>query len=279
MRDERAQLMTVKAPRRVHLGEYLTLLFENPLTVRYQIQEMIRAERIVREADIQHEIDTYNELLGGRASWAAAADRDRRSGRARRKLREWLGPEPCLYARLEDGTRIRRDLRPAAGGGRRLSSVQYLKFDVRGAVPVAVGVDLPAFTAETVLDETQRGVLGEDLASAQPQASCLGRGTGPGEGPGSRMGPVAGAEIGGPGVRNAGHQEVVMSPSSSPPPSPPSSSPSSPASPPRPRRRRRRRRWPSASRRRPTHRPSRTSRARRSRPRPAGSVTPPAAVE
>src|SRR6185503_4151147 len=60
----RAEVMKIKASRRVHLGEYLTLLFENHATVRYQIQEMIRAERIVRESDILHEIETYNELLG-----------------------------------------------------------------------------------------------------------------------------------------------------------------------------------------------------------------------
>ena len=61
----RARVLEVKRARRVHLGESLTLLFENTLTIRYQIQEMLRAERIVREADIRHEIETYNEILGG----------------------------------------------------------------------------------------------------------------------------------------------------------------------------------------------------------------------
>src|SRR5438105_13514793 len=60
----RAEVMKAKELRRIHIGEYLTLLFENHLTVRYQIQEMIRAEKIVRESDILHEIETYNELLG-----------------------------------------------------------------------------------------------------------------------------------------------------------------------------------------------------------------------
>src|SRR5262245_56371981 len=65
MRDKfRREVIDVKAPRRIHVGEYITLLFENHTTVRYQIQEMMRAERIVRESDIRHEIDTYNELLG-----------------------------------------------------------------------------------------------------------------------------------------------------------------------------------------------------------------------
>ena len=57
--------MQAKDERRVHVGRYLTFLFENRETIRYQIQEMMRAERMVREADIAHEIETYNELLGG----------------------------------------------------------------------------------------------------------------------------------------------------------------------------------------------------------------------
>src|SRR5437016_14577836 len=60
----RAEVMKAKAVRRIHLGDYLTLLFENRLTIRYQIQEMIRAERMVRESDILHEIETYNEVMG-----------------------------------------------------------------------------------------------------------------------------------------------------------------------------------------------------------------------
>ena len=47
----RAEVMNIKAPRRVHIGDYITLLFENHTTIRYQIQEMVRAERMVRESD------------------------------------------------------------------------------------------------------------------------------------------------------------------------------------------------------------------------------------
>ena len=59
-----AGMMLAKAKRRIHLGEWLTFLFENRDSVRWQVQEMLRIERIVREADIRHELDTYNELLG-----------------------------------------------------------------------------------------------------------------------------------------------------------------------------------------------------------------------
>ena len=61
----RQRAMAAKDARRVHVGPYLTFLFENTLTIRYQIQEMMRTERIVRERDIQHELETYNAVLGG----------------------------------------------------------------------------------------------------------------------------------------------------------------------------------------------------------------------
>ena len=57
-----------KEARRIHVGEHLTFLFENADTMRWQIQEIMRVERLVRESDVQHEIDTYNEILGGPAT-------------------------------------------------------------------------------------------------------------------------------------------------------------------------------------------------------------------
>lgn len=65
-RDEiRKHIFEVKAARRVHLGNYLTFLFENADTIRYQVQEMCRAERLWKDADIERELRTYNALLGG----------------------------------------------------------------------------------------------------------------------------------------------------------------------------------------------------------------------
>jgi len=58
-------ILESKRRRRMHVGESITLLFENRDSVRYQIQEMMRVEKMVKESEIQHEIATYNELLGG----------------------------------------------------------------------------------------------------------------------------------------------------------------------------------------------------------------------
>ena len=60
----RQRVLAIKQPRRVHVGEVLTFLFENTDTVRYQIQEMMRTEQIVKDSAIRHEIETYNERLG-----------------------------------------------------------------------------------------------------------------------------------------------------------------------------------------------------------------------
>ena len=161
----RDEVMAAKARRRVHLGEYLTLLFENHLTVRYQIQEMMRAERIVKEADIRREIETYNELLGGEGEIGCTLLIEIADPAVRDvKLVEWLRlPERC-YMLLEDGTRAWAKFDERQRGEGRLSSVQYLKFDTGGKAPVATGVDMPELQLETVLTAEQRKALSEDLS-------------------------------------------------------------------------------------------------------------------
>jgi Protein of unknown function (DUF3501) len=156
--------MQAKALRRVQLGPHLTFLFENRDTVRYQIQEMARAERLFREEEIAHELDTYNELLGGPGELGCsllieipdADDRDR-------KLRRWRGLLGHLYLRTEGGRTVRPTYDPRQVGEERLSSVQYLKFDVKGETPAAVGCDLPEIAGETSLPPEQRAALAADL--------------------------------------------------------------------------------------------------------------------
>jgi hypothetical protein len=162
----RPAILEAKRPRRVHVGEHLTLLFENTATIRYQILEMVRAEKMTREADIRHELTTYNELLGGRGELGATllielVDPALRDA----KLREWLGLPHHLYLKLEDGTRVRPRFDERQMGEDRLSSVQYLKFDVQGHTPVAAGADLPTLTVESPLTQEQREALRLDLES------------------------------------------------------------------------------------------------------------------
>jgi hypothetical protein len=163
----RKQVLSAKVRRRIHVGEYLTLLFENALTIRYQIQEMMRAEKIVRESDILHEIETYNALLGddGELGCTLMIEIDDPAERAV-KLRQWLALPERLYARLQDGRIVRPRFDPAQRGTDRISSVQYLTFPVGDDVPVSVGTDFPGLERETRLTEDQRAALAEDLSSS-----------------------------------------------------------------------------------------------------------------
>lgn len=167
-RDElRARVLEQKRRRRVHLGDSLTFLFENQDTVRYQVQEMMRTERIVREADIGHELETYNELLGreGELGCTLLIEIDDPAERAR-KLSAWLELPWHVYARLENGERVYAIFDERQIGDERLSSVHYVKFAVAGRVPQALGVDLSgALEVESELTAEQRDALREDLAS------------------------------------------------------------------------------------------------------------------
>jgi hypothetical protein len=162
----RPAAMAAKAVRRVVLAEgVLTFLFESRDTVRYQVQEMMRAERIVKEADILHELATYNELLGGPGELGCTLliGIDDPTERAA-KLGQWLALPRHVYAELADGTRVRASFDPRQVGDDRLSSVQYLKLAVGEAAPVAIGVDLPGLTVHQVLTAEQRSALADDLA-------------------------------------------------------------------------------------------------------------------
>ncbi|MBL8862808.1 MAG: DUF3501 family protein [Planctomycetes bacterium] len=163
----RPAALAAKDARRVQVGEHLTFLFENTVTVRYQIQEMLRIERIVREADILHEIETYNELLGGPGVLGCTllvgiddpAERER-------LLTAWVALPEHVYVRLAAGALVRPQVDERQRGRGRLSSVQYLRFEVGAGQPVAVGCDLAGAQAETSLSATQRAALLADLEVA-----------------------------------------------------------------------------------------------------------------
>lgn len=162
--EMRRRAMAEKGRRRIHVGPHLTFLFENRETVRYQVQEMMRAEQIVREADIQHELDTYNELLGGPGELGCTLLIEIEDAQERPlRLQAWRDLPGHVYARLADGTEVRARFDERQMDERRLSSVQFIKFDTGGQVPVAIGVDLPALRAEAPLTEEQRAALAEDL--------------------------------------------------------------------------------------------------------------------
>jgi hypothetical protein len=166
--ERRAELrplaIATKSARRIQVGDAFAFLFENRDTVRYQVQEMVRTERMVREADIQHELATYNELLGGPGELGCTLligidDETERNA----KLRAWLTLPQHIYAKREDGTLVRATFDPRQVGTDRLSAVQYLKFPVGERAPVVIGIDLPGIVIESALAPEQRAALQSDL--------------------------------------------------------------------------------------------------------------------
>src|SRR5207244_9810130 len=100
----RAKVMAHKKNRTVQLGDHLTLIFEDELTIRYQVQEMLRVERIFEEAGIQEELDAYNPLVPDGRNLKATLmlefpDPDERKGWLERLVgiedRVWLQPQGC----------------------------------------------------------------------------------------------------------------------------------------------------------------------------------------
>ncbi len=166
--DKRAsqmpRILEIKRRRRIHLGKELTFLFENRDTVQYQVQEMMRVERMVRESDIQHELATYNELLGGPGELGCSLLIEIDDvGRRAVLLREWKDLPAHLYVKLEGGRKVYATFDERQIGDDRLSSVQFLKFKTLGECPVAIGSDLGAHVLEAALSADQRAVLAEDL--------------------------------------------------------------------------------------------------------------------
>ena len=169
----RTRVIAEKKARRFAAGSHLSVLFENHDTVLLQIQEMLRTERITRESSVEHEITTYNELLGGPNELGAtvmieivdAAERDAFLARAR-------GIEQHFV--LEVGSqsfRARWDESRALGD--QASAVIYLKFPLTEAGARALAakdahvffvVDHPDVALRTPLSAALVRSLAEDLA-------------------------------------------------------------------------------------------------------------------
>lgn len=168
IRDEiRDEIMKIKTSRRIHLGQYLTFLFENHETIKYQIQEITRAERTVRESSIQEEIAVYNSLLGNKGQLGCALlieipeEKDRRP-----LLTAWLGLQEHFYLVLADGSRVYAEYDSSQVGEDRLSAVQYLTFSL-DSPPVGLGCDFENLNEEIDLSKEQMEALAEDLSATQ----------------------------------------------------------------------------------------------------------------
>jgi hypothetical protein len=172
----RREIIALKARRRVAVGDRLSLLFENRPTVLFQIQEMIRAERIVAAERVQDEIDVYNELIPGPGELSATLmieieDKER----IKPELDRFMGIDGGDHVWLQIG---RGDSSWAVSGlfeaghskEDKLAAVHFVRFAVPPAAraalaagPAAIAVEHPNYRARTELSAELRAALAEDL--------------------------------------------------------------------------------------------------------------------
>jgi hypothetical protein len=157
-KDFRAQVLAHKKPRTVHLGDHVTLIFEDELTVRYQVQEMLRIEKIFEEQGIQDEIDAYNPLIpDGRNLKATMMVEYEDEGERRVALARLRDIEDRTFIRVEGCAPVfaiaDEDL--DRENDEKTSSVHFLRFELtremvdalKYGVALAMGVDHPNYKA------------------------------------------------------------------------------------------------------------------------------------
>ncbi|WP_295540177.1 DUF3501 family protein [uncultured Thiohalocapsa sp.] len=172
--DFRAEAMVHKRPRRVAIGPHTALYFEDRLTIQYQIQEMLRVERIFETAGIQDELDAYNPLIPDGDNWKATfmveiEDVDER----RDALARLIGIEDHVWVQTGDGAKVYAiaDEDLERENADKTSSVHFLRFQLPDAcrqalkqqAPVHIGIDHPEYSYTLELDDAQRAALVADL--------------------------------------------------------------------------------------------------------------------
>ena len=171
----RTRVMEHKKRRTVHLGDHLTLLFEDELTIRYQVQEMLRIERIFEEAAIQGELDAYNPLVPDGTNWKATMLIEYPDVEERKRMLERLkGVEREVWVQVQGCTGVHaiadEDLERETE--EKTSSVHFLRFEftpemcraLRKGAGVSVGVDHAAYRARAELAADVRAALAADVA-------------------------------------------------------------------------------------------------------------------
>jgi len=155
----RARVIPHKKARTVHLGEHITLMFEDELTMRYQIQEMLLSEKAFEEEAIQDELDVYNPLVPDGSNWKGTMLLEYEDIEARRAAlmqlkgvedRVWVAVDGCakVWAIADEDLPRENEVKTSA--------VHFLRFELepamiaalKGGAVLAIGVDHPAYQSE-----------------------------------------------------------------------------------------------------------------------------------
>lgn len=171
----RSRVIEHKKLRQVQLGDHATLHFEDALTMQYQVQEMLRLERIYEPELIQDELDVYNPLVPDGSNWKATFMIEYEDVDARKRaLARLIGIEKAIWVQVAGCDRVH----PAANEDlerqteHKTAAVHFLRFELTPAMvhalkagaPLAMGIDHPNYQAEvTALPAEVRASLVADL--------------------------------------------------------------------------------------------------------------------
>ena len=174
----RARVQAHKKNRTLDIGDHVTLIFEDELTIRYQIQEMLRTERIFEQAGIQGELDAYNPLIPDGSNWKATMMIEYPDAEERRQmLAKLIGVENKVWIKVEGHPRVCAiaDEDMERENAEKTSAVHFLRFELDAAMvqtlkrgaELSVGVDHPQCraTIDTVSPAVRQSLVA-DLAGA-----------------------------------------------------------------------------------------------------------------
>ncbi|MGH8830056.1 MAG: DUF3501 family protein [Polaromonas sp.] len=174
-KQHNAEIAGHRKLRTVHLGEHVSLQFESEISIRYQIQEMLRIEKIFEEEGIEHEIDTYAPLVPDGSNWKATMmiaypDINER----RRELARLIGVEDRLFVEVEGHARVYAiaDEDLDRENDEKTSAVHFVRFEldpamcaaVKAGAGVKLGCDHTHYPAHTTVDPATLAALAGDLA-------------------------------------------------------------------------------------------------------------------
>lgn len=170
----RTKVMKHKKNRRVAIGNHAALYFEDSLTIQYQVQEMLRIERIFEATGIQEELEVYNPLIPDGSNWKATFMLEYEDAAQRRlALQKLRGIEATVYLQIGELNRVfaicNEDLKRTTED--KTSAVHFMRFEltpemiaaVQAGAIISAGISHPEYQAEcTVVDEV-RETLRKDL--------------------------------------------------------------------------------------------------------------------
>lgn len=173
--DFRAKVLEHKKTRQVALTEHARLYFEDALTIKYQIQEMLRIEKVFEAEGIMEELEAYNPLIPDGTNWKATFMLEYEDPQERAlRLAELIGIEDKVWIQVEGCDRIwpiaDEDLDRSTAD--KTSSVHFMRYELdstmitaaRGGAAITMGIDHPALPVEGVpIDDAVRESLAGDL--------------------------------------------------------------------------------------------------------------------